>query len=75
MGISTKKTITLGTECFLQNNIVEYRPSNLENAYVFYKNTLKQFTDSKHENVLTRTPFSINLKDALGVHQFGKNKT
>lgn len=55
--------------------IVEYRPSNLENAYVFYKNTLKQFTDSKHENVLTRTPFSINLKDALGVHQFGKNKT
>ena len=75
MGIWTKKTVTLGTECLIQNNIVEYRPSNLENAYGFYKNTLKQFTDSKHENVLTRTPFSINIKDALGLHQFGKNKT
>ena len=57
--------------CLIQNNILENRTCNPENTYDFYKNARKQFTDSKHQNVLTKKPFSINLKDALGVHQFG----
>ena len=53
----------------------ENRPSNRENAYVFYENPSKQFTDSKHQNVATKNPFPfrINLKGALGFRQVRHN--
>ena len=49
----------------------ENRPSNRENAYFFYKNVPKPFTDIKHQNAATKNPFlfRINLKSALGAHQ------
>lgn len=41
-----KETIKLRTECLIKNNIFEGRPSNGENAYLFYENAPKHTKDN-----------------------------